>query len=318
MAPVARQTAVTSTQPRVQTNGTGVCIKHREYIMDFNGSDGFSVDATLAIQPGDQNTFPWLAAIARRYESYRFSRLRFLYKTTSATSAGGTMLLTIDYDAADAAPLSKQQAMAYTSSTRMAPWQDSSIDCKPSDLMRKPSYYVRSGSVPNTDIKTYDVGNLFLISESATKGTGELYVEYDVHLFTPQLELYSEMGKIISEGAGAVTKTTIFGTGVPVSNFGLSYRYDSSKVYITPNSVGSFFIYIQVRGTGTTNPNSSIDGGVIAGVQATADPEGLIATNIYVVTFNGKSSEIEFDYAACTTVTSASMYWTKAVTGVIE
>ncbi len=162
---------------------------HREFLADVNGSVAFA-STQFQVNPGLPASFPWLAAVASRYESYRFNELRFLFETQTSTATAGTVILAPDYDATDAAPTTKQQATSYRSAVRSAAWAPSVLVCDREDLHKRESYYVRSGSVPaNTDVKLYDTANLFVCTQGMSGATavGELYVEYDVHLMTPQL-----------------------------------------------------------------------------------------------------------------------------------
>jgi hypothetical protein len=141
------------------------------------------------VNPGLPGTFPWLSQIASRFESYRFRRLQFSFETESSTSQTGVVLGALDFDASDAAPESKQQAMAYRNSVRSPPWNAFDFRAMSEDLKKRASYYVRTGSLSaNQDIKLYDTGNFFCCtSGNSVSVLGELYVEYDVDLMTPQM-----------------------------------------------------------------------------------------------------------------------------------
>ncbi len=189
-APVASGSVRTTKKPQMrgQVNGD-VVISHREYVNDFNGSVAFTANA-LAINPGLSSMFPWLSQIAQNYESYVFRELKFCFETESPTSATGTVMMAVDYDASDATPVNKTQLMAYRQAVRSPPWSDSCLINMREDIGKRKSYYVRNGSLgSNQDIKLYDTGNLFLCSQgqAGTDTVGELYVEYVCHLMTPQL-----------------------------------------------------------------------------------------------------------------------------------
>lgn len=188
--PVA-QTNVRELFPaNVQNHNNGdVTVTHMEYLQDISGSIGFSTN-TVAINPGQSASFPWLSLMAPLFESYQFEELEFEFQTMQGSTALGTVMAAVDYDASDAAPLSKQQLSAYRGYVRSAPWFDFCQRSKLSDLRKQKSYYVRPGALPaNTDIKMYDTGNLFLATQGQadTSVVGELYVRYKVRLMTPQL-----------------------------------------------------------------------------------------------------------------------------------
>jgi hypothetical protein len=164
-------------------------VRHREYVQDINGSIAFAANS-FSVNPGLPGLFPWLSGVAQRFESYRFRKLKFDFETESPTSATGTALLSLDYDASDASPTSKTQAMAYRSSVRSPVWSNCQLTCLQEDLNKRTSFFVRKGAAPTgTDIKLYDVGNLNVCTMGQANGNniGELYVEYEITLMTPQL-----------------------------------------------------------------------------------------------------------------------------------
>jgi len=181
-------------------------VSHREYVLDVPGSVAFSATQN-SINPGLPGLFPWLSGVAQRFESYVFEALKFDYETESATSATGTALLALDYDASDAAPTTKTQAMAYRSSVRSPAWSNCQLTSLKEDLAKQKSYFVRRGAVPaNADVKLYDVGNLNVctIGQANANTIGELYVEYRVRLMTPQLGLAGQGESVWGNYQGTV------------------------------------------------------------------------------------------------------------------
>jgi len=96
------------------------------------------------------------------------------------------------------------------------------------DLRKQKTYFVRPAGVPlGTDVKEYDVGNLFAITQGVTTAgavLGELYVEYDVLLMTPVLESFSSTGFASSAGPSTITNIlpapVTTGGNIQVSPFG--------------------------------------------------------------------------------------------------
>jgi hypothetical protein len=192
-------------------------VVHREFIQDVTGGTGapsiFKV-SQLAINPGQAAVFPWLSSVARNFESYRFKKLRFCYETEAPSSLGGSLLLSVDYDANDAAPTTKQQAMAYRNAVRSAPWEPCCHTSAQEDLNKLKTHFVRPNTQPaNTDLKLYDVGNLFIVSQNVSTALailGELYVEYDIELLTPVYDLQSGSGTF--DAGSGITAAAPFGT----------------------------------------------------------------------------------------------------------
>lgn len=182
--PTSYGVSSTTKTAKISGDSNGMRVQHREYVADVLGSASYLVSGR-SINPGQASTFPWLSLIAANFEKYRFRKLHFVYESSVATTAAGVVLSAIDLDASDPAPSSKQAIMSYQCAERSNVWMSHTTRMP----MQQPSLYVRTGPLPvNTDIKTYDAGNFFLaIQGSATTAQGELYVEYDVDLYVPQL-----------------------------------------------------------------------------------------------------------------------------------
>lgn len=194
MAPVAQsrlmKTAVPSVSGSPYSGDGSVRIRHREYIGDVSSSIAFA-NSQFSVNPGLAATFPWLSVIAANYESYLFTSLSFEYETQVSTATSGTLMLAIDFDAADAAPVSKVQLMSYHNAVRSPLWSECQYRGDVQDLHKfGMKRYVRTAALAaNLDIKTYDVGTLNVATQGAIGATpaGELYVVYDITLNTPQL-----------------------------------------------------------------------------------------------------------------------------------
>jgi len=145
-------------------------IEEDEYIQDVNGSTGF-VTLGFPINPGQSATHPWGNRLASLYEEYYYEELEFYYKREVSEYATngqtGKVILSIDYDATDSAPTSKQQV------EDTQPHKDG-MPCTPlislkADvaLMRKqPGKYVRPGSQANgTDLRVYDAGVFYFSTQ---------------------------------------------------------------------------------------------------------------------------------------------------------
>jgi len=160
--------------------------------------------------------------------------------------------MSLDYDAADPAPSSKQQAMSYRGSVRSAPWTSCSHVSLKEDLTKGKTNFVRIGvQPPNTDIKTYDIGNLYVMSQGVTTGgsvLGELYFTYTVKLMTPVFEVFSSLfGGQITAG-GTVSQANPLGS-VPVlgaDSFGISANANSVVTFVT---AGTYYVSTEVTGT---------------------------------------------------------------------
>jgi len=189
-APVSQARISISKPAQFKASKNGdVRVIHREYCQDLPGSVGFNEDSFF-INPGRSTLFPWLSSLANNFESYIFNRLRFCYETESSTASTGTVILAVDYDASDPVPSSKAQVMAYQGAVRSPAWAPCCFEASKESLSKRKSYFVRLGAVPSgSDIHLYDVGVFYACTQgmASTAAVGELYVEYDVTLMTPQL-----------------------------------------------------------------------------------------------------------------------------------
>lgn len=243
------------------------CVAYREYLGDVHGSVDFATQQ-YPVNPG-LATFNWLHNIAKEYDYYHFKALSFHYATDSATSAPGSVMLAVDFDAGDSGPTSKLEAMAFSNATRNATWENFWYDAKHHNMNAfTPHRFVRVGSVPTgEDVKTYDVGNLYVSTQGQT-GTGiigELYVEYEVEFSSPHFNLLN-MSKAHTydiTGTTSLGPTSLLGlaSAVTVNGGSLSVRYNS--FHFNPEIQGYYVCHIRVTGTGLTQAGSifAIDGG---------------------------------------------------------
>lgn len=198
VAPLANTRSMRTSVPQVSgspySSDGRVRIRHREFVQDVNGSELFT-STSYSLNPGISATFPWLSIMAKQFESYLFRSLKFDFETQKSASTSGSVMLAVDFDAADAPPSNKQELMSFHNAVRSAVWAEC---CYSSDLKDLQKFgvqrYIRSsGLSANLDIKTYDVGNLVVATQGEADSSviGELYVEYDVELITPQLSVSS-------------------------------------------------------------------------------------------------------------------------------
>jgi len=254
-APASQGRIMRTQQPSVSGSpysGDGVVrVRHREYIAELAGSVGFST-VSFSINPGLITLFTWLATLASQFESYIFRNLRIYYETEKPTSAAGGVQIAIDFNAADPAPTTKSALMAIHNAVRSAIWQEMCYEADSKDLLKfGVQRFIRTAALAaNLDIKTYDLGNIIIgtMGMADTSSVGELYIEYDVELHTPQLNAlafpYAEAGLIAS--AVNVTRTAIFGTA-PVITGGAGAT--ASGQTITFNQVGQFLMSLIGVGT---------------------------------------------------------------------
>jgi len=228
----------------------GCRIIHREYLQEISGSVAFAL-SQLSINPGLAGTFPWLSAIALRYESYHFNRLDFVYsRETTEFLTSGKAMLAVDYDASDPAPTNKVEIMSYDESISAVPCESFVHRCKSINLNRQKSHFVRGGTVPSgSDVKLYDVGNLFVATQGQpnTNTQGELYVDYDVSFITPQL---SSISGLVSAKIVPVAPTIAAPCGTSFNITGTSPLIWNSATTLIAITAGQFLLETVEADTG--------------------------------------------------------------------
>lgn len=215
-----------------------ITVTQNEYLADVSsqGAD-FSIAARFPLNPGLALSFPWLSKQAAQYEKYIFKAVTFYYTPMVtqyvSTANTGKVLMSCDYDAADAAPVNKQVMEDTDPHADGMPYQTLNLKLNPYQLHEMSvAKFVRTGPVPGgTDVKTYDAGNVWIatVGQSASGLIGELRVEYTVELLVPSLY-----------------------TGLTVTNNSVSYSVNPAAVNITTSSTWQSFVL--------TAPGSNLDG----------------------------------------------------------
>jgi len=311
MAPVAKQVMTRMSPPRFSSGSRAssvLRIKHREFVADFSATAAFSVNTT-AINPGLSGLFPWLSFMAIGYESYQFNNISFIYEPIVGTDKSGQIMMAIDYDASDSAPLSKQDLLSYSGATCGPLWNAQVCQASRKDEgglgLRR---YIRTGALSaNQDVKTYDIGDINIAFQSAatTVVAGALFVEYDVEFFTPQ---YS-MAAIAAAFSCLViqtspSKTSLYGTSGTVTG-GLDVT--GAVNTLTFNKPGQYLVSNVAIGTGLAAswvPTITGTGTVVVKNTTTNTGQTQSMTEYLVTILNKGETFIRDASAVATTVTT--------------
>jgi len=215
-APVSQGKSMRMVNPQMKSNKNGnLRITRREYIADMSpdptGAGLFEIDE-FRVNPGLPTSFPWLSRLAINFEKYRFHKLVFSFQTESPSTYSGTVMLAASYDVHDSIPVSKQEILGQSSSSRSPPWAPNSFAM---DLVRMGNQLrlIRSGLVPvGADSTLYDAGSFQFASQGVADGgtgittsIGELWVEYDVELAipaTPSAQEEASVGSYLHKSTG--------------------------------------------------------------------------------------------------------------------
>jgi hypothetical protein len=316
-ASAAYSTGVSTTRPKISM-GSNMCnVKHKEFIGNVAGTTAFTQAFGLAINPGIAATFPWLSNIAQNWQAYRFKKLRFYYLTRTGSNIPGSVILCPDYDAADSAPISEQVIDSYEDAKEDAPWKN--IDCPLSPTamhLMGPKKFIRLGNLPaNQDVKTFDVGNMFVYTVDGTAvNWGKVWVEYDVDLFTPQLppggSSFTQVATI--NGATSMTGALPFGTApVVAGNMQIAVTDNGTNNVLTvSNAIVGAEYGLSIQSVGTVFTQQTEVTSITSGATYKTSVGGIpaAATSCFsFATFTCTSTTMIFIInAVATTVTSTN------------
>lgn len=274
-APVARSARVRKRDPRIRTTPTGVTITHREYLAPVSASAADFAVLSRAMNPGLGASFPWLSQIARQYESYTFTRLRFNYVPSCSTATAGSVQLAVDFDAADPLPTTRPHMMSYSGAISGPVWSPLVLDAVKLDLFKfAKERYTRGTIIPaNLDIKTYDVGMFIVATDGVSSAVGDVYVDYTIVLRTPQVTDIDAVDSGYLHATADVTRLIPLGSGP--TEYGSIRRIDNTHLAIT----GPGRYLLNCYATGTTATGTSPIASMVNGSYATAGGGSLISTN---------------------------------------
>jgi hypothetical protein len=162
-------------------------IKRRELIKDITGTAAFGINE-FVVNPGLNQSFPWLSNIARGYEMYKVHSLSFEVLPSVSTSEAGKVMMSVDWDVKDDAPTNKRDMLNMQTNVSSPPWTATVLHCSPAMLNRRGNLFVRAGAPKaGEDVKLSDLCKLYVATQgTSTNELGELHVTIDVEFFNPQ------------------------------------------------------------------------------------------------------------------------------------
>lgn len=293
-------------------------VRHSEYIQEIDGSNLFSA-IKFEINPGMSATFPWLSNIAPNYETYRFNSLEFHFRTTRGSNSSGSVNMAIDYDAADSTPTSLSQMLQYHGSVDSPVWSpDTCMRCSNENMNKAVNRYIRTDILaPNLDIKSYDIGNLFIGTAGETGGIvpiGRIWVTYDVDLITPQGRPVISISRSQRlDAAGIININSIFGS-VPGTGVGTTPRIATSLNNVLLFSVpGEYAINIYWTGNSGGNSPSMVGSTVTAYKSTLVRGDGIAGACTYFVNVTASGQFAIFDCSSFTTLVDSETYITQCL-----
>lgn len=237
--PAAYMHKVSLEAPIVGISNGFTTVSHKALLKPLVGTTGYN-PFTLACNPGMAQSFPWGSRLARSYDKYRFTKLKYYYRPVCATTQVGVVMMSFDFDTIDSVPATKSEQAETFPNVESNAFVASELSVKCDNLWR----FVRQGAISGVDLKTYDLGQFIFSSTYATASLlGELYVEYTVQFDKPS---HGQNLQLSFEYSGAAANP--FTTSVNVRGAAQPFSVSSSTT-LTCLVGGEYCIQRYVAGT---------------------------------------------------------------------
>lgn len=295
------------------TNGPRIC--KSEFVGMVTGSVTFATttfpgysDGRLILNPGLENTFPWLSAIAANFESYKFHSIGLRYVPTTNLNATGNVYIVPVIDPIQSTPAASREIFS-----EFMDVVDTNVKLPaycPFPLGRKTEpyrwRYVRYDPSDTTDQVTKDLG-FFMIGRGGCADTtdqGELWIEYDVELFNPRFRTYAtrvEGGKIT--GGATFSAANILGTGATADAQAIGLSVSSGAVTLFNSA---YWMFLLVTATATAPYTFNVSAGSLTTTQISQlfDASGNVWTLYYAFSTGTTTFTIQSGVAS----TASSLY----------
>lgn len=188
-APKAASSILQYGAANVSSTNRGVRIRHSELCRAVSGSTGFNAEV-ISLNPGLLTSFPWLAAIANSYETYKVHSCALRYVPRVSANTAGLVLMSAEYNSGDptaySGPTSESQMSTTPGAVECPAWASATFRVDPSRF-NYPKYFTRLTRVEDPEI--YDPAQLYIATNNCadTSAIGRIYIEYDIEFMVPQL-----------------------------------------------------------------------------------------------------------------------------------
>lgn len=287
--------------PIIRSKGrNSIQVQYCEMIAQVSGTSAYAV-ASFPINPGMALTFPWLRQLAIAYEKYRFQSLGLVFVPICAATASGSIGMSVDYDAADAAPLDMPSLQVAQDKDLEAIWKDCVVNCSKASLSGPERFNRFNDLAANLDIKTYDWGNFHVATDgcSVTSAIGYLYVDYTVELITPQLPDPADFTEDFYVHTHTTDRAKPF-DAIQDQEGEIAGVLDDNELYFLTG--GSFIISHSITGGTCTDvsPTLTLDGGsVSATTLAFANAAANEQTGFLLIRNVPRGAHLTVDCTAC-------------------
>jgi hypothetical protein len=255
--------------PMMHRTNQSITIRHKEFVSQLTGSTGFSVRRVLPINPGLNQSFPWLASLAAKFEQYRIKGLVYHYVPTSGLAVSstnpaiGSVMMQTSYrsarDPTTIQPTSKVEMLNEYWACEAAPNEAfcHPIECSPSENPFA-IHYVRTSEVPSDDsVLMYDLGATFIATSGMPADgnvVGDLWATYEIEFLkplvsNPVVDLHLD-GYAQTSTTGS-TSSSFFGS-TPINSTGsLKFTLSGKTITFAVGTLGSFQLVFALHGAPT-------------------------------------------------------------------
>lgn len=307
---VQRNLSASKSIPAMHNDSQSIIVRHKEYLGEVRSSIAYNVQQSYPLNPGIQQTFPWLSGIAARFQEYTIRGAVFHYipssgsAVSSTNAALGTVMLQTSYRATDVPPSSKVEMLNEYCSNEVVPSDTMAhpIECDPKENPFNVQY-VRSAAIPvGESTLLYDLGQTHLaVSGCQTNGNviGDLWITYEVELRKP-LVASNVTASVYSGDALAVAPTipsNVFGSSTASFAGNLPATMLGSVITFPKGYVGKYLISAYLGGSSLAVGLSSV-----TAANCAIEPIGANISN-----FNNLSGGNIVDVAYAVTITDPAV-----------
>lgn len=278
----SRQMAVpvaTTSSVNFETAQRSIMLSGREFFADVKAAatTAGSVYSTVSqlLRPTDSDLFSWLCGIAKKFEEFKFTRLRFIYEPQCPSTTSGSVALFFDGDPTHIAPGNWNNLINTGANTHGAPWAKHVLDVPPHLFSSRRSYYTlaefadsnaSSTTVTPTDPLEYFPGIFGYATEgvtaaaAATISVGKVYLEYSVALRTQNTEGYNVTSLTNTVRSGEIADNSGIGqyfklTSFPIAN---GFLFGGTPIKTSVKAGSEYFKVNSVTGTWTAVQNINV------------------------------------------------------------
>ncbi len=245
--------------PAMHSANQSIVVRHKEYVGQIKGSQGFAIRYALPINPGVGIVFPWLSNIAARFQEYKIKGMIFHYVPTSGHAVSstnpalGSIMFQTTYRASDIAPASKMEMMNEYHATETVPSETCihPIECDPKENPFS-IHYVRTTTPPTGEpLMSYDLGKTFVaVAGQQADGyvLGDLWVTYEIELKKPLVQSNIVGGDYLKQTFNAPATWSVLFNSPSSSTGTLGVTFANNTFSIPPTASSTYQITLSFSG----------------------------------------------------------------------